>query len=679
MAIRTIWIKGEVPYTKNFGTLAELLALVPSTEFAEGFASDYGRIDWSKGAGRWMSGGKLLSPDGSTLVVDRPIVAPSFSAASARIGEARTRKSLGRRHQVSFNAFDLLHARLQGYSTGDNSAELAYIKSSGGLYVRVMYPVFSTAQWGAQVFAHGIPDREFLDSDFRTTFLQYSDALFAEFATYGLLMNPCLFWGAAEITAANGETTATGFLAASKTRTMMARFVVWFARRYRRHEALGFISFGNEWYPNELYSGSPIPVADLAATYSELSSALDSVAPEIMRTADTIYPLADSVASRKTVDEMISVYAAMFDSLDAWNLHVYSNGSYVGRSSTYDAATTIAAANNWGYEFLSLSMSAFASAARQRGKLFIVGETGVDTDREAVSDTKKQLRFYRAAAEWADLVMVWNVQPEVRAVLPGSTQPKIFIEPGTTRGNAILGLVQALNQETYPAANGASISAPGIRKMFEPTRWATTSTAVGSNINAPIPVALGGSAFSVMGWLRPNSVLPDFARIFRLRATANDGVVLLASSSDNAIYYTLAGAGGAQVLSLSGLMKITAPGVWTHFGMTVIPGATPIGDAFCDGVFWTARSASGPMGVIPATTPVILGNDAVAGVAGSDVSFQDWAVLPGRITSERLIRHAKGIIEPEALMHLRALEGGPVVDVSPRANAVTIGAGVTYA
>lgn len=65
MAIRTIWVKGEVPYTKNFGTLAELLALVPSTEFAEGFASDHGRIDWVKGSG-WMSGGKLLSADGST-------------------------------------------------------------------------------------------------------------------------------------------------------------------------------------------------------------------------------------------------------------------------------------------------------------------------------------------------------------------------------------------------------------------------------------------------------------------------------------------------------------------------------------------------------------------------------------------------------------------------------------
>ena len=65
MTIRTIWIKGEVPYTKNFGTLAELLALVPSTEFAEGFASDHGRIDWVKGSG-WMSGGKLLSADGST-------------------------------------------------------------------------------------------------------------------------------------------------------------------------------------------------------------------------------------------------------------------------------------------------------------------------------------------------------------------------------------------------------------------------------------------------------------------------------------------------------------------------------------------------------------------------------------------------------------------------------------
>ena len=76
MTIRTIWVKGEVPYTKNFGTLAELLALVPSTEFAEGFASDHGRIDWVKGSG-WMSGGKLLSADGSASFAG-PIVAPNL-------------------------------------------------------------------------------------------------------------------------------------------------------------------------------------------------------------------------------------------------------------------------------------------------------------------------------------------------------------------------------------------------------------------------------------------------------------------------------------------------------------------------------------------------------------------------------------------------------------------------
>lgn len=89
MAIRTIWIKGEVPYTKNFGTLAELLALAPSTEFAEGFASDHGRIDWAKGSG-WMSGGKLLSADGSTsfagmLRVAGGVVAPNVAGAHNQI------------------------------------------------------------------------------------------------------------------------------------------------------------------------------------------------------------------------------------------------------------------------------------------------------------------------------------------------------------------------------------------------------------------------------------------------------------------------------------------------------------------------------------------------------------------------------------------------------------------
>jgi len=74
MAVRTIWIHGSVPYTKNFGTLAELMAMAPSTEFAEGFASDFGRIDYVKGQG-WMAGGKLLSDRSASF--DGPIKSPN--------------------------------------------------------------------------------------------------------------------------------------------------------------------------------------------------------------------------------------------------------------------------------------------------------------------------------------------------------------------------------------------------------------------------------------------------------------------------------------------------------------------------------------------------------------------------------------------------------------------------
>ena len=87
MTIRTIWVNGEVPYTKNFGTLAELLALDPSTEFAEGFASDHGRIDWVKGSG-WMSGGKLLSSDGSIS-----FAGPVLDSQGNPIGEPAPKKS----------------------------------------------------------------------------------------------------------------------------------------------------------------------------------------------------------------------------------------------------------------------------------------------------------------------------------------------------------------------------------------------------------------------------------------------------------------------------------------------------------------------------------------------------------------------------------------------------------
>jgi len=460
---------------------------------------------------------------------DSSVLISNISSNVASIGNVKTRKSLIPHSRVSFNCMDLLHSRLQGYFAGDNSAELQYIKEAGGLYVRVMYPVYATSQWTSQVFASGIPNREFQNSDFRPTFLQYSDELFADFEEYGLLMNPCLFWDCENTAIANGETLATGLLEGSATRAFMVRFTEWFGSRYGNHPGLGFVSFGNEWYPTELSSGSPNSAAVMGSCYKELSEALSVTAPGVFRTADGVYPSAVNLATRKTIDYMIDVYSTMYDSLDAWNLHIYSNTyNYIGRDAIYYSAVEAKAENDWGYELLELSISAFSAAAHARGKLFIVGEIGVNTAQESVTDYKKQERFYVDAAKYADLVMIWNVQPASRATLPGSSQTNIYIAPGTSRGDINKKLVRDLNHMVH-ARPATGIADGGVRDIVSPKTFVTTARTAASKVAANTSTAVGASAFSIMGWFRANEVLEDFAQIFRFYTADTTGITFLAS------------------------------------------------------------------------------------------------------------------------------------------------------
>lgn len=603
---------------------------------------------------------------------------PSIVSPVASIGNIKTRKSLMPHSRVSFNCMDLLHSRLQGYFAGDNSAELQYIKDAGGLYVRVMYPVYSAAQWTTQVFASAIPNREFQNSDFQPTFLQYSDELFADFEEYGLLMNPCLFWSCENTAVANGETLATGLLAGSATRAFMVRFTKWFSARYGNHPGLGFVSFGNEWAPTEISSSSPISLANMAASYRELSEALSIHSPGLLRTTDGVYPVAADASTRQTVNQMIAIYNDLFDSLDAWNLHIYTSFyNFIGRDAVYDSAVPVLANNDWGYEFLDLSISAFAAAAHARGKLFIVGEIGVNTLQEATTDSKKQERFYTSAARYADLTMIWNVQPVARATLPGSSQTNIYIAPGTTRGDINKKLVRDLNhmpRQTY----SVGIADDGVRDLVSPKSWVSTASTAASNVAAPLKQAVGGSAFSIMGWFRPNEVLADFAQIFRMRTAADNGLSFLASSTDNAVYFSAKAAGNA-IMSSSGMHKLTVPGKWNHIGIDYLPGSPNLFDIFIDGVYWTTLQASAAMETLPVDTIFYLGDDNTStGLVGAVASHQDWAVLPGRITSKRLLDHASGIVAPESILHLRALKGGPVIDMSRNNATVTVGASAVF-
>ncbi len=573
---------------------------------------------------------------------------------------------------IGFNIYDALYA--QYFSAPDDAALWQYAKDCGASIVRIMYPAFYSADYTSYVFASGVPNREFVDADFRSTFLTKSDAVFTQAASFGIRLHCTLFWTQDAQAALNGETTATAYTGpTTATAIFMQRFARWFAGRYGTSDALYCYSLGNEWVYQEsaLSNPSNYPTStQLASVFSSVVDAIRSVDPAALVTADLVVPPVNVNPTRQTLDNAIECYRRLFASMSYWTLHTYISGSnYVGRN-TYQPGVEPSTSNTYGFEAVHSVLRLIADAARADGKYLVIGEIGVHTGEELDTASLKKRRGLVAAAATAAYALVWNVQPSGRA--GGSGQTTWFIEPGTDRANTYKSILQALNvsgeELILPGVDAFGARARGPRQCF------TCSRSAGTRITFPSFPKMSSTQYALMLWLRINAALNAFETIVDLRSSTTAGLILLGSAAAETSWYAEFRGASGNAGSTAGIAPNLVVGKWQHLAVVYEPGSpNNVIDTYIDGIPWSSQVNANAMAAIPDATTLYVGG----GGSGAPVSLQDVALMPFASPAD-VLRHMCGEVNPSSYFHLRAGESRGVFDVSRFANALTVGAGVTH-
>lgn len=620
-------------------TETELRQATPPTEIARGFAVDTGATyEYIRGLG-WR---------------------PSWVAAWT--------KTLPPQGSVGFNVYDALYAKFFG--TTDDSNIWQYVVDSGAKIVRIMYPVFYSTDYTSYVFAAGVPARDFVDADFKSTFLSKSDALFDTVESYGIALHPSLFWTQSATTALNGETLATGFAStATATAAFMRRFAKWFAKRYGARKGLACYSLGNEWVYQEsaLSSPSSYPTAaQLGAVFADVAATIRSVDPTARVTADLTIPPVNVNISRQTLDNAIDCYRTIFKGLDFWTLHTYISGSnYVGRN-TYQPGVEPAPNNTFGFEAVSGVIRLVSEAAASEGKDLVIGEVGVHTGEEDDTASLKKRRGVAGCAAHCRYVLIWNVQPAVRAATSG--QNTWFIEPGTTRADTFKTLVSGLNKG-QPLRKGSPLLGP---RAAGPRACFTCARTAGTRITLTSFPKMVSTRYAFMAWVRVNAQLTAYETVCDFRSSTTAGFIVLGAATPGSWYAEFRRAAG-NAGSTAGALPDLPIGKWTHLAVVYTPGAVNnVIDTYIDGVLWVSQVNANPMVGIPDATTLYVGG----GTNGAPVSLQDVAVTPFA-SPDDIHRHMLGEVHPAAFLHIRTGDEGGIQDLSKYASALTVGGSVT--
>lgn len=577
-----------------------------------------------------------------------------------------------RQGNIGFNMYDALYAKF--FDATDDSARWQYMADSGAQLVRVMYPAFYSTDYTSYVFAAGVPDRDFVDADFRATFLTESDAMFDAALSYRLRLHVGLFWSQESTAAVRSETLATGYISSNTdTAVFMQRFARWFAGRYASHDGLYCYSIGNEWVCQESAISNPQnypTAAQLGGVFAAVADAIRTVDPSARVTADLTFPVVDVNPTRDTITQAITYLTTLFDGLDYWTLHTYISGSnFVGRNA-YQPGVEPAPTNDYGFEALHTICRLFSEAAKAQGKALAIGEIGVHTGEETAPSVTKIRRGLLGCMPYCEYVLIWNVQEASRA--PGSGQSTWFIDAGTTRGNAYGTLVASLNKfPALPAVSVGSILAPrsvGPRKCFVCSRTA------GTRITLPSFPKMVSPSYAFAAWLRVDAELTAFETICDFRSSTTAGFIVLGSASAATSWYAEFRRSGGNAGSTAGIMPNIPVGTWQHIAVVYTPGSpNNLIDVYLDGCLWATLVNVTPMVAIPDATTLYVGG----GGSGSPVSLQDVALMP-YASPDDIVRHMCGEVNPNTFLHIRASDGA-VQDISRFANALTVGASVVVA
>lgn len=603
-------------------------------------------------------------------------VAPPSGPASSPIYSPAAKLAQLAPKPVGFNYYSLVYEILLSTIAATETtrnAQLAYIQGTGANMVRIALPCFSSAEYLTLVHLTSSMPLTMTTENLKPSYIAALDAAFDAAEAYGLKLHICDSWGQSFLPIALGETLATGYdSTTTKTAAYMESAAFWLFSNYASHPAFGAYSIGNEYATDAAGTTGPTP-AQLGAFFTFIADTCRSVDPSKIITADLMPPAASLLNTKTTPDTTAATFSTLYEGLDAWCIHFYSDSfNFVGRSAAEAAggfpntnATTL------GYEGAPALVEAYRAMADAQGKPFIVGEFGVSTSNEADGTSTKKARFLRAVSAYADYAMWWNVQDATLASAAGQTI--WYITPGTTRGTTFSDLTTQANR-FKPERTRKAGGVMSLRKQLQPTQSMTSTRSVGAFCSVTATAAQGATNYGVGFWLKLNATLTAFEFFADFRDGGNTaGFALVGDSgAGTGVYAEFRGASG-NAGNTSSEFPTLVVGEWNHFWVNwEACNASTVITMWLNGLYWEQKVTTSALAAIPNTTVC----EFLGQTSGAPVAMQDLAIC-ANASPEDIWKHMRGEVLPQSLLHVRALPNGSIVDLGVSRLTVTVGSGVT--
>lgn len=578
---------------------------------------------------------------------------------------------------IGFNSYELLYSYILN-GTYSYSTMLTYFNQCNVNLVRIAYPVFSAAEYAANVFASGTPTGEFTDADFRPTFLSRNDEVFDAAAASGVKLLVCLFFSAQAIATLCSETLVVALKTNSASYSLMQRFTRWFGKRYGQHPAVGAYSFFNEQPYDTAGITNPTP-SDLGAVNAGLVEIMRQYSNAVA-TTDYVFLTLNDTPGRPTFTSELANFRTVCAGVDAIGVHIYGHApsgvgmSYVGMIGTSTAAFGPTTANTLGYEGMESVLSGLRSVADAMGVPLWITECGVPTDVELAANSVRRTKVLTLCQQHADVSLVWNA---ANVAAPQPNQVVWQIQPDTTLGNTYKTLISSLNTSRVPKSPVVGAATNSLRLRRQPRYCMSSTRTAGATVRATSISTMTSSTQAFLAWVRRDATLNNFEFLFDARGTGNlSGIGFLAGAvaSTDAEYADFRGASGGAG-NTSGRLPRLASSEWHHIALIhrTINSQSGI-ELWLDGMFYGAGINSGGayVGIPTATTLYALGGAST----GAPISMQD-VTLAHYATPEDIWSHMAGNVLPQSYLHLRA-DSTTVLDMSRSNLIVTVGSGVTF-
>lgn len=523
------------------------------------------------------------------------------------------------------------------------------------------------------VFSNGVPDREFVDSDFTSNFLNTNDWFFNICDINKIKLHLGLFWAPDETAKIMNETYSTAYVSTNtKTVAYMARFTKWLTAKYSNHSSFYCISLGNEW-AFDVTHGDPSP-KQLGDVFCYVANEIHSVSKNVIVTSNINSPARSGSPDRDTMDIVIKQYNEIFSGLDMWTLHIYSNFGYSGyNTNVAGGVLNPTSANNFGFEFLDAYIDSLINAAALQGKQLAIGETAIPKSLEPYNTTIKKKRLLSSCIK-AKYVLLWQLLP-TPSMSPNYGSPDFVIDASSdTVWKTLITNIGKVKLNT------TNIVFPSYaRKNPEPiecVRCTSATNAFGSvTITSGSTAKLSATDISNMFWIRLDAPLGSLQSFFRLDPTSQNGIIWLGSSETSAkSVYCAYKTSGTSIgsASFAGFPPMNV-GTWYHFAIVPRNSSPFVVDFFVNGLYWTSFAInSRTLGIGPGT--LYLGTVGGGGSdIGASVSFQDFSIIQNASYAD-VIKHMNGEFNPRSLLHVSS-NNKIVSDISN--NPVTLSVGVS--